>query len=71
MNNKIEKELKERFDKIDKLKEDILNPDLTPEEKLEKIESYEKESLGYMANIAHMVEAQRKGHIFVSKKTNG
>ena len=69
--NKVEKELKQRFDKIDKLQADILNPELTPEEKLEKIEAYEKESLGYMANIAHMVEAQRKGPMFVNKKLNG
>ena len=69
--NKVEKELKQRFDKIDKLQADILNPELTPEEKLEKIEAYEKESLGYMANIAYMVEAQRKGPMFVNKKLNG
>ena len=68
--SKVEKELEIRFAKIDKLQEDMLNPELTEDEKLEKIEAFEKESLGYMANIANMIEAQRKSPIFVHKKPN-
>jgi hypothetical protein len=77
MNNKIERELKERFDKIDKLKEDILNPDLSPQQKLEKIEDYEKKTLGHIPNIANIIDNIRKGPMFINqqvnsvKKTNG
>lgn len=66
----LEKELKEKFQNIDTLKEVILNPDLTEKEKLAKIDEFEH-GLPFLVKFAKTIEEKRKGPMFGIKKING